>query len=145
MRKYRNYSDEEFSKAVKDSISIAGTLRLLGLKEAGGNYLTVRVGIHRLGLDTSHFLKKGWNKGRQLKNFKNYARNTFLKKHLIVQRGHYCEKCGLDEWMEYPLPIELHHKDGDRTNNEETNLELLCPNCHALTDNYRNRKRISAA
>jgi hypothetical protein len=37
--------------------------------------------------------------------------------------------------------LELHHKDGDRTNNILSNIELLCPNCHALTDNYRGSKK----
>ena len=26
--------------------------------------------------------------------------------------------------------------DGDATNNSEDNLQLLCPNCHSLTENY---------
>ena len=41
--------------------------------------------------------------------------------------------------MGYPIPLELHHKDGDRTHNELNNYELLCPNCHALTDSYRGK------
>jgi len=39
------------------------------------------------------------------------------------------------------IPLELHHRDGDRTNNSLANIELLCPNCHALTDNYRGGKK----
>jgi len=35
----------------------------------------------------------------------------------------------------------VHHKDGDRTNNEYENLTLLCPNCHALTDTYRGKNK----
>ena len=27
-------------------------------------------------------------------------------------------------------------QDGDATNNSEDNLQLLCPNCHSLTENY---------
>ena len=29
--------------------------------------------------------------------------------------------------------------DGDPLNNEIDNLKLLCPNCHACTDNYRGK------
>ena len=47
--------------------------------------------------------------------------------------------CGLTTQLDQPIPTELHHKDGDSTNNELTNLELLCPNCHALTENYRGK------
>lgn len=31
--------------------------------------------------------------------------------------------------------------DGDRFNNELINLQILCPNCHALTDNYSGRNK----
>jgi hypothetical protein len=44
-----------------------------------------------------------------------------------------CEKCGNTHWLGKKLPLELHHKDGDHYNNELTNLEILCPNCHAVS------------
>lgn len=47
-----------------------------------------------------------------------------------------CECCGLTEWRGKPIPLELHHKDGNHDNNKLDNLEILCPNCHAQTDNY---------
>ena len=30
------------------------------------------------------------------------------------------------------IPLELHHKDGDHFINDFDNLQILCPNCHAL-------------
>lgn len=33
----------------------------------------------------------------------------------------------------------MHHVDGNKLNNSEDNLLLLCPNCHALTENYCGR------
>lgn len=33
-------------------------------------------------------------------------------------------------------PLHVHHIDGDATNNSEENLQLLCPNCHSLTENF---------
>ena len=50
-----------------------------------------------------------------------------------------CEKCGWHELNSFTnkVPLELHHKDGDYRNNTEENLELLCPNCHSLTETYR--------
>lgn len=62
----------------------------------------------------------------------------FIKPYLIETRGNKCEIC---EWSKvHPrtgiVPIQLNHKDGNWQNNKVDNLELLCPSCHALTDNY---------
>ena len=34
-------------------------------------------------------------------------------------------------------PLEIEHIDGDYRNNTESNLVLLCPNCHSLTSTYK--------
>ena len=60
----------------------------------------------------------------------------------LLQEGykkHCCENCGLTEWLGQPIPLELHHIDGDRNNNTLENFQLLCPNCHAFTDSYRGK------
>ena len=64
-----------------------------------------------------------------------------VRKKLINEglKPYRCESCGLKEWLGNPIPLELHHKDGDRTHNELSNYELLCPNCHAFTDSYRGK------
>ena len=46
-----------------------------------------------------------------------------------------CEKCNNFKWLDEKIPLELHHKDGNRYNNKLENLKLLCPNCHALEPN----------
>jgi hypothetical protein len=35
------------------------------------------------------------------------------------------------------VPLEVHHKDGNYLNNKRENLEVLCPNCHALTETFK--------
>ncbi|QKZ15471.1 HNH endonuclease signature motif containing protein [Spirosoma sp. KUDC1026] len=71
-----------------------------------------------------------------------------LKKRLLKEgyKQAQCELCGLSEWMGRQIPLELHHRNGVNIDNSLDNLELLCPNCHALTDNYRakNIKKLSA-
>lgn len=54
-------------------------------------------------------------------------------------KEHRCECCGLTTWLDKPIPLELHHKDGNRSNNTIENFMLLCPNCHAFTDSYRGK------
>jgi hypothetical protein len=51
-------------------------------------------------------------------------------------KSHRCERCGRNRWLSKPIPIELHHVNGNRFDNRLENLQLLCPNCHALTDNH---------
>lgn len=52
-----------------------------------------------------------------------------------------CEKCGLVDWNEKPIALQLHHVNGDGDDNRLTNLQLLCPNCHAQTPNWGGRNR----
>lgn len=47
-----------------------------------------------------------------------------------------CEVCGISEWQRKPIVCQLHHIDGDNTNNTLENLQILCPNCHSQTDTY---------
>lgn len=51
-----------------------------------------------------------------------------------------CENCGLSEWMGEPIPLELHHINGDHYDNRLENLQILCPNCHAQTSTFSKRK-----
>jgi hypothetical protein len=53
-----------------------------------------------------------------------------------------CEQCGNAEWFGKAIPLELHHINGDRFDNRLMNLQMLCPNCHALTDNHAGRGTI---
>jgi hypothetical protein len=139
MRTYRAYSDEDIICAVKEVSSLAGLLKKLGLKIAGGNYVNMKRNLQRLNLDCDHWQGQAWNKDCRMKDWSNYTQITSLKPHLIKERGRKCEKCNLTTWNDHKIPLEIHHKDGDRTNNNLKNLILLCPNCHALTKFYRGR------
>jgi 5-methylcytosine-specific restriction endonuclease McrA len=39
-----------------------------------------------------------------------------------------CKNCG---YKTYPEILEVNHIDCDRSNNDITNLEILCPTCHS--------------
>lgn len=41
----------------------------------------------------------------------------------------HCERCG---YKKYPEILVVHHKDRNKKNNRKHNLEVLCPNCHAI-------------
>ena len=153
MPKQRKYTDDQLVEAVATSHSIRTVLEKIGLTPAGGNYETVKKHIQELNLDTSHFLGQAIlrNKTHEYNTrpldailVHGKLENTWRLKNRLLREGlkeNQCEHCGNTKWLGLPIPLELHHKDGDRTNNSLQNIELLCPNCHALTDNYRGSKK----
>lgn len=64
-----------------------------------------------------------------------------MLKALTTLRGWKCEKCGRIEWEGQKIPLCIHHIDGNHINNQIENLQVLCPNCHAQTDNYCGRNK----
>ena len=152
MSKPKNYTDEDFIKAVKESGSLRQVLSKLNLREAGGNYHCAKERIKKLNLDTSHFHGKAWNKGKKLppkQEIESYLVNgkfvqsNNLKKRLISEglKEHKCEECGITHWNGKIAPIELDHINGKRHDNSLENLRLLCPNCHAQTETYRGKNK----
>ena len=73
----------------------------------------------------------------KITNWENAKDDRVRKRILLEVRGHQCESCELTTWLDQPIPLELHHVDGNADNSDESNLILICPNCHALTDNYK--------
>lgn len=148
------YTKEQLAFAVQQSTSLRQVLKHVGLKEAGGNYSIIKRRIVEWDIDITHFSGKGWNKGLQFQpNPKRLMeqiliRNSTFQSHKLrkrlIEEGYFkamCYRCEATEWMGQPIPLELEHIDGDRSNNQLENLTLLCPNCHALTKTWRRRKR----
>ncbi len=69
--------------------------------------------------------------------------SRILKRFMIDAHGALCQRCGLQKWFDQMIPLNIHHKDGDATNNLPKNLELLCLNCHALTPNFGSKNKQS--
>lgn len=145
-----NYSKELMEEAVKNSVSIAQVCNYIGLKPIGGNYKTIKAKIALYNLDTSHFTGQRWNAGLSLidktchlkledilKDGINYS-SDLLRKRLINAelKQNICEQCGLSG---EEINLELHHINGNHFDNRLENLQILCPNCHSKTDNFRNR------
>ncbi len=155
MRK-RKWTDQDFVEAVRTSTSYAQVISKLHLRVAGSNYDTVKRKIKELNLDVSHMTGKAWNQGVRYTPLReaqpldeilvehstfvnaNHLRERLLREGIKQWR---CECCGKTEWMGQPIPLELHHVNAKRDDQRLENLLLLCPNCHALTDNYRGKNK----
>jgi hypothetical protein len=151
-----SWTDEQLVEAVRTSFSIRQVIARLNLVPAGGNYVQIKHAMTRLGLDTTHFKGRGWNKGtrytlphvrRQLEdilvtgsNFQSYK----LKKRLF-EAGMKTPKCELCGWCQVfidgRIPLELDHINGNRLDNRIENLRVLCPNCHSLQPTHRGKNK----
>ena len=80
-----------------------------------------------------------WKNGEADGMCGKYAVSKHIRNYLIDKHNNKCVICGWGEINPFTgkVPLEVHHKDGDYTNNDEENLELLCPNCHSLTATYK--------
>jgi hypothetical protein len=79
---------------------------------------------------------------RQHRHFKLQEQtNSYNKTYILNHYGNQCQKCGITEYNNELIVMELEHIDGDSDNNNFDNLTLLCPNCHSQTPTYKNRNK----
>lgn len=87
----------------------------------------------------------GWKRGKisggRGVNTKSISRHVI--RYIMEKYEMQCARCG---WHEVNpatgrVALEIDHIDGNSENNKESNLILLCPNCHSLTLNYKNLNR----
>lgn len=143
------YTEENLKKLCKDSYSYAEVLRKSGRAVAGGAYETLKKKIKEYNIDISHFSGKGWKKTKIEPDESVFVKNSLrtsscIRKRIIMKKliPYICSGCGNDgRWLEKEMPLQLHHIDGDSTNNELNNLTFLCPNCHCITDNWGGKNK----
>jgi Zn finger protein HypA/HybF involved in hydrogenase expression len=77
----------------------------------------------------------------------SYVSSNSLRKRLLKEKikEPKCECCGATEWLGKPIALELHHVNGIKDDLRIENLQILCPNCHAFTDNYRGKNQGKSA
>lgn len=82
-----------------------------------------------------------WQNGTETGLKGEYQISNHLRRYLFEKNNNKCELCGWGEINPFSntIPLEVHHIDGDYTNNKESNLQLLCPNCHSLTETTKSR------
>lgn len=80
-----------------------------------------------------------YQKQHELKSSLSFDEKSFKYKriHILEEQNHSCLHCGIKEWNDEPITLELDHIDGNTNNNSRENLRFLCPNCHSQTDTWR--------
>lgn len=128
---------------IDENKSKAFIAKELGCKQETLNKYLEKMGIEYAGNQSG----KGQPKRKPKMTLEDYLENSVdiqtnkIRKKILEEniKAHKCECCGLETWLGQPIPLEVHHKDGNRNHNELSNFELLCPNCHAFTDSYRGK------
>lgn len=152
--KYR-INEDDLKNAINNSFSIAEVCRKLNIRPVGGNYKLIHCKIKVFNLDTSHFTGRGWLKGKKyissrrakltdiLVKDSTYTNSYNLKNKLYNEgiKEHKCEVCGISEWNDKKLSLQLDHVNGDSLDNRLENLRIICPNCHSQTDNFAGKSK----
>ena len=84
-----------------------------------------------------------WKQGLEDGLKGEYQLSNHIRRYLFETRGCKCEICGWNKINSSTntIPVEIHHKDGNYLNNTEENLQILCPNCHSLTETYKSHNQ----
>jgi len=109
--------------------SICGPCKIV-LKGKYGRECETKVRLNKLQYYKSEKGKAAARKAYQKQKIKrqthprlwNFGYRKFIKPK--------CEKCGFESI--HICQLDIHHKDGDRSNNNESNLITLCPPCHRI-------------
>ncbi|MEV6299640.1 HNH endonuclease signature motif containing protein [Actinoplanes sp. NPDC051861] len=154
------YTAEVLAAAAAQAQSIAGVLRVLGLRQSGGSHAHISRRLKRLGIDTSHFTGSAHNRGdrgvwnkpprerlvRLPEGSRRVPGERLRPAMLRIGLPEHCEKCGCGTvWNGHPLVLHVDHINGDFLDNRPRNLRFLCPNCHSQTATYAGSRRSPSA
>ena len=136
--------EQEIKQWINEGKSKAWMARELNCNPKTINPVLERLNLKYDGNQSGKGLSK--KNGREMSLLEYLEKSTDIQSNKVrrklLEEGYKeyrCECCNLSEWLNEPIPLELHHKDGNRNNNILSNYELLCPNCHAKTSSYRGK------
>lgn len=82
---------------------------------------------------------KLWLEEKESGTLKDGSLSKTIRNYLLKKSNYCCSQCGWNKINPTTgnSPLEIHHIDGNYLNNTIENLQVLCPNCHSLTSNYK--------
>lgn len=143
----KDLDEEYFISVCNTSNTMAEAASKLNLHFNTFKRYAIKFGCYRPNQGGKGTHKDGGNPGYDIKDIlsgKYPGYQTYKLKNKLFSAGikeNKCEICGITEWNGQPLNMELHHIDGNRNNFSLNNLQVLCPNCHAQTDNFTSKNQ----
>lgn len=152
--KIYNLTDEQFVKLLKESGNMSEVLFKLGYSVKGNSwgFSQIKRRMTDLNLDScifkgknpiiTSFIEKSISSEKLLKENCKHNRNV-LRRHIIKNNliEYKCAICGITQWNNKTLSLELDHINGINNDNRLENLRFLCPNCHSQTCTYGSRNQ----
>lgn len=154
IRKADKFSTEELREILNSSNTQTEALKKLGYSSLRSTYCLIEA-IHNKGLEPEFNALKERSrnllKNRTVKIPKtfeiskeslfrenspyerNVVRHRILRDNLIEYK---CSECGITEYNNKPISLQLDHINGVNNDNRLENLRWLCPNCHSQTETY---------
>lgn len=87
-----------------------------------------------------------WKEEKYIKEWKNEERKisgnatipSIIRNYLLKKCEYQCQECSFEGYNKITgnSILQIHHINGDSADNSEKNLQVLCPNCHAMTENF---------
>ena len=148
--KRRIITNEEIIFASKNTNSAAQAAQSLNVRFGTYKRHALKLGVYKTN-QAGKGLKKSISDNRKFSlldildgKYPHYQTHK-LRERLISEgiKKEKCEVCNLTKWLGNKIPLELDHLDGNCHNHRLENLRIICPNCHAQTDNYcgKNKSR----
>ena len=79
-------------------------------------------------------------------------KNKAVRRYVLENWEYKCSVCGITEWNEQPIALQLDHINGDCKDHRLENRRWTCPNCHSQTPTWgvanvspEGRERLRAA
>ena len=143
----REYAIDKLIENADRCVNMLDLCHRMGIENVGGeDYKEIRQLAEGLGIELKFSYKRNtmcsYHPRIETKDIlvkdSTYKDATKLKKRLIEEglKEYICEGCKRTEWEGVPIPLQIHHVNGVHNDNRLENIQLLCPNCHSLTDTY---------
>lgn len=147
------YTEERLREAVASNVSMAGVMRDLGIKPAGGSQSHLTRRLKTLGVSTEHFKGRSTNSGLGhkgglprrtpesvlIKRDSGYREKSVVLRRALLEIGrlYQCVDCdNTGTWRGKPITLQVDHLNRDWLDDRADNLVFRCPNCHSQTPGW---------